>query len=122
MRCGWPRRPSLRRVRSTAARLDELADTLARDGLIRVDELLPPDLCSELAAHADSAIAAAQDSVREGTARPTDHFAEHLLHGPQCGKRHDSYLPTISDFTPLTTPGGREISTSWEITILATFD
>ena len=92
MRCGWPRRPSLRRVRSPVARLDELAGTLARDGLIRVDELLPPDLCSELAAHADSAIAAAQDSVREGTARPTDHFAEHLLHGPQCGMRHDCKL------------------------------
>lgn len=86
------RRGSLPRAR--ASRLDATAAVAAlrRYGCLRVDGVLPAELCNRLLAHSEGAMEAALASAKSGEVRATDAFAEHLLAGDQVGKRLDHKL------------------------------
>lgn len=87
--CALPRMPAER------LKCDPLhgANVLRTEGLLRVDGLLSSSLTSRLASHSAGVLAESLTAIRNGTGRATELFAEHLLYGPQCGKRHDCKLP-----------------------------
>ena len=68
---------------------------LLRDGLLRVDRVLALPLAATLRAQCEARLAEVLRAVKAGSGRVTEHLADHLLHGPQLGKRHDCKLPLL---------------------------
>ena len=86
-------------LRVSAGRLpgeSNIVQALRCDGLCRIDGLLPAALAAELRRHAAVCLDQALQSVHTGKTRAVTHFAEHLMQGPQLGKRYDCKLPLDS--------------------------